>query len=331
MAEPAFWSRPPGLAAMLLTPAAAVYGAIAAARLRRPGRRCGIPVICIGNLTLGGAGKTPTALAIGELLKDAGTRPYFLSRGYGGRTAGPILVDPARHDAAAVGDEPLLLARVAPTVVAHERLAGAALARDNGATVVVMDDGFQNPSLVKDLSILVVDAGRGIGNGCVFPAGPLRAPPAVQLPRAQALVVVGEGSGAAPLVMAARGRGIPIFSAVLEPDRDDIVALAGRPVLAFAGIGDPEKFFATLRHAGIDLRQTRISPDHYLYTAGDAAVLLAQARDKRLLLVTTEKDMARLTGRADTAELANTARTLRVRLRINEPAQFAELIRKAIG
>jgi tetraacyldisaccharide 4'-kinase len=314
----------------MLAPFAAVYGAIAATRMRQRGQQCGVPVICIGNLTLGGAGKTPTALAVGELLAAAGAKPYFLTRGYGGRLPGPVRVDPVRHSVAEVGDEPLLLARVAPTIVAGDRVAGAAAARAGGASVVVMDDGLQNPALAKDLSVVVVDGRRGLGNGRVFPAGPLRAPVEAQLPHVQALVVVGHGDAAAPPIAAARGRGIPVFGARLDANVDDLAALAGRPVLAFAGIGDPEKFFTTLREAGIDVRRTRVCPDHYLYTAQDCAVLLAQAEDEGLALVTTEKDMARLTGRTDTAELANATGALRVSLQVEDRAGFADLIR-AVG
>ena len=161
--------------AALLSPLAAVYGAIAARRLAQAATRAGIPVICVGNPTVGGAGKTPAAMAIARLLIEAGERPCFLTRGYGGRLAGPLVVE-AGHTAVQVGDEPLLLARVAPTVVAANRVAGAELAREKGASVIVMDDGFQNPSLAKDFSILVIDGARGIGNGRVLPAGPLRAP-----------------------------------------------------------------------------------------------------------------------------------------------------------
>jgi len=179
MRAPRFWWDPPGILSTLLSPLAAIYGSVAARRLEQPGERVGIPVICIGNLTVGGAGKTPTALAIAHMLLAAGEKPMFLTRGYGGRLAGPVMVDPA-HTAVQVGDEPLLLARVAPAIVAQDRVAGARLAKDNGASVIVMDDGFQNPALTKDLSILVVDA-RGTGNGRVLPAGPLRAPLKTQL------------------------------------------------------------------------------------------------------------------------------------------------------
>ena len=331
MREPGFWREPPGAAAALLTPLAAVYGCIAAWRLRRPGQRAGVPVICVGNLTHGGAGKTPTALAVGALLTTAGARPFFLSRGYGGRLAGPVQVDPAQHSAHDIGDEPLLLARIAPTIVARDRVAGAAMARAAGATAIVMDDGFQNPSLAKDLSILVVDAARGIGNGRVFPAGPLRAPLDAQLDRAQALVVIGEDAGASAPVTAAKTRRIRIFTARLAPDPGDLAALAGRPVLGFAGIGEPEKFFATLEAGGVAVRARRTFADHHAYTPADAASLLAQANASGLTPVTTEKDMVRLSGRPETAALAAATRTLAVTLAVSEAEGFAELVRRAAG
>src|SRR5262245_17091229 len=173
MREPPFWWRAAGIEALLLAPAAAVYGAVAVRRLARKGTRAAVPILCVGNPTVGGAGKTPLALAAARLLQAAGERPVFLSRGYGGRLAGPVEVDPDWHLASAVGDEPLLLGRVAPAIVARDRVAGATMAVAAGASVIVMDDGFQNPSLEKDVAILVVDAGRGIGNGKVVPAGPL--------------------------------------------------------------------------------------------------------------------------------------------------------------
>src|SRR5580700_4417453 len=195
MREPAFWWQ--SGSGTWLAPLGAIYGAVAAARMRLRGQRAGVPVICVGNLTVGGSGKTPAALAVAHLLHAAHQRPFFLSRGYGGRLAGPVRVNPAVHRAADVGDEPLLLARLAPTVVARDRPAGAKFAQFAGAGVIVMDDGFQNPSLAKTLAIVVVDGRRGIGNGRIIPAGPLRAPLGIQLDHAQAIVVVGPPVGAA--------------------------------------------------------------------------------------------------------------------------------------
>src|ERR1700742_80698 len=164
MREPSFWWRDAGFAAHLLAPGAAIYGLVAGARLKRRGRRADLPIVCIGNPTVGGAGKTPTALAVARMLQADGETPVFLSRGYGGRLAGPLQVHATMHRASEIGDEPLLLVRTAPTIVAHDRAKGAQMAAAAGASVIVMDDGFQNPSLAKDFSVLVVDGARGIGN-----------------------------------------------------------------------------------------------------------------------------------------------------------------------
>src|SRR5262249_53489751 len=216
MREPSFWWGEASLASALLAPLAAIYGAVARARLRGRGRRAGAAVVCIGNFTVGGAGKTPTALAVARMLAAAGERPVFLSRGYGGTLAGPVLVDPTRHPAPDGGDEPLPLARTAPTLLAKGRVKGARLAPPAG--LIALDDGFHNPSLAKDFAVLVVDARRGIGNGRVIPAGPLRAPLDAQLARAHALVLVGTSPRVAAIVAAARARNIPVAQARLRPD-----------------------------------------------------------------------------------------------------------------
>ncbi|HET6839907.1 MAG TPA: tetraacyldisaccharide 4'-kinase, partial [Bradyrhizobium sp.] len=196
MHEPAFWYRPSSLISRLLMPLGALYGAVAARRLQREGFDAGIPVLCVGNYHLGGAGKTPTVLALAKLLRELGETPVVLSRGYGGRLRGPIMVDPERHGAADVGDEPLMLARTVPVAVARDRIEGVALARSQRASVILLDDGFQNPAIAKDASLIVIDGERGLGNACVFPAGPLRAPLPPQLARTDALIVVGDGKAA---------------------------------------------------------------------------------------------------------------------------------------
>ncbi len=322
MKAPGFWWQRPGLLAALLSPLAAIYGGVAARRLAQPGARAGIPVICIGNPTVGGAGKTPTAIAVARILLAAGEKPMFLTRGYGGMLAGPVLVEPA-HTAIQVGDEPLLLARVAPTVVAQDRVAGARLAKDGGASVIVMDDGFQNPALAKDLSMLVVDA-RGTGNGRVLPAGPLRAPLDLQLERASALLIMGDA--ASSLAAPARLRGLPVFHATLEPDESAIASLRGKKVLAFAGIGDPEKFFATLDAAGIEAPIRRGFGDHHRYGVAEVRTLLRDADKSGLALLTTEKDLARLKDDAAVATLAQRAQALPVTMRVTEAAEFERLV-----
>ncbi len=328
MREPAFWWQP-GKGTFLL-PVAAIYGAVAALRLQGGGRKAGLPVICLGNLTVGGAGKTPAAIAVAQLLHAAHERPFFLSRGYGGTLAGPVRVNPALHRARDVGDEPLLLTRLAPTIVARDRVAGAKLAQFAGAGVVVMDDGLQNASLAKDLSIVVVDGRRGVGNGRIIPAGPLRAPLGLQLDRAHALIVVGQPDGAAAVIERAGRRGLAIFHARLEPDRSVIAAIGRRKALAFAGIGDPAKFFATLAAAGIDVAGTASFPDHHRYTAAEAAGLIARAQAKNLILLTTEKDLVRMAGEPELEALAARTSALPVRLVVEEADLFRQTLLQAV-
>lgn len=299
--------------------------------MRSRGRQAGLPVICLGNLTVGGSGKTPAALAVAQLLHAAHERPFFLSRGYGGALAGPVRVNPTLHRAADVGDEPILLARLAPTIVARDRVAGATFARSAGASVMVMDDGFQNPSLAKDLNIVLVDGNRGIGNGRVIPAGPLRAPLQLQLARAQALIVVGVPDGAAQIIQRAERRAIPIFYGRLDPDRAVVNAIGQREALAFAGIADPAKFFATLTAAGIQIASRAGFPDHHRFTAADARDLLAQAQIKNLMLLTTEKDLVRLAGEPELAQLAAHASALPVRLVIDDQDRLRQMILTALA
>lgn len=314
MREPAFWYRPPSSMSRLLAPLGALYGAVAARRMARPGAAAGLPVICVGNYHLGGAGKTPTTLALARLLRDMDERPAVVSRGYGGTVRGPVAVDPARHAAADVGDEPLMMAAEVPVIVSRDRVAGAALARAQGMSVVLLDDGFQNPALAKDAALIVIDAARGVGNGCVFPAGPLRAPLPPQVARTDALVVIGEGHGADGVVAAVAARHVPVLRARLKPDEAALARLRGRRVLAFAGIGDPQRFFATLRGGGVDVAATRAFADHHRFSREELARLAADAEADGLLPVTTEKDMARIGGDARLAHRLGAIATLPVTL-----------------
>jgi tetraacyldisaccharide 4'-kinase len=298
MREPAFWHRPASLSSRLLMPLGALYGAVTGRRMQRPGYDAGIPVLCVGNYHTGGAGKTPTVLALTKLLRDLKETPVVLSRGYGGRLRGPVMVDPVRHAAADVGDEPLMLARTVPVAVARDRLSGVALARSQGASVILMDDGFQNPAVAKDASLIVIDANRGLGNACVFPAGPLRAPLDLQLARTDALIVIGDGVAANEVAAGIAKRGAPVLAAHLKPTDASVVALAGKRVLAFAGIGDPGRFFRTLRASGIDVVRERAFADHHPYAQGEIEALIAEATRDGLTPVTTEKDLARLGSRA---------------------------------
>jgi tetraacyldisaccharide 4'-kinase len=290
MRAPDFWTSN-GLAARacaaLLAPLGALYGlSIRARQARAQPFRSKARVLCVGNLTAGGSGKTPVAMALARMLAARGHRIVFLSRGYRGRLSGPVLVDPAKHSAADVGDEPLLLAAVAPTIVARDRARGAALADSLGASVIVMDDGFQNFQLVKDLSFLVVDSETGFGNRRLIPAGPLREPVEQGLQRADAVVLMGDGA-----LMLASFRG-PIFRAVLRPSSPD--RFEGRSVFAMAGIGRPEKFFHTLEAMGARIAGTKAFPDHHRYTVPELDAVRRIAADSGALPVTTEKDFVRI-------------------------------------
>jgi tetraacyldisaccharide 4'-kinase len=290
MRPPDFWRAGANpWPARLLLPAAALYGAATVLRRRRHRPyRPPVPVIVAGGLTLGGSGKTPLALALADRLKFR--RPYFLSRGYGGRVRGPVAVDPARNTAAEVGDEPLLLARSAPTWIARDRAAGARAAVEAGAGLLILDDGFQNPFIARDLAFLALDGEGGIGNGFVFPAGPLREPAASAFARASAVVLIGEDRTGIGRLVAGR---CPILSARLHPG-PEAQALAGTRVFAFAGIGRPEKFFASLERLGAELVGRRAFADHHPYTTAEAASLLADANAKNAVAVTTAKDHVRL-------------------------------------
>jgi tetraacyldisaccharide 4'-kinase len=296
MREPGFWYRPASWKSHSLRPLAALYGAVAAHRLKRKGLKAGIPVLCVGNYHGGGAGKTPTVLALASLLRELGETPVVLTRGYRGRLKGPVRVDATRHSAADVGDEPLMLSQSLPVVVSRDRADGVALAKSLAATVILMDDGFQNPAVAKDASLIVIDAMRGIGNAQVMPSGPLRAPLSAQIARTDALVVIGAGNAADAVAGTIIGQGKPVLRARFVPDQASLAALKGKRVLAFAGIGDPARFFETLREAGVDVASTQVFADHHPLTPDEAAGLVTESEAGGLTLVTTEKDLARLRG-----------------------------------
>lgn len=331
MRSPDFWWRRKGLRARLLTPVASVYGRMTVARMAESATaHAAVPVVCVGNLVAGGGGKTPTVQALAvEARASAGLSPVILSRGYGGRLEGPLLVDPQRHSAADVGDEPLMLAMAGfRVVVSRDRPAGARLAVERGGEIVIMDDGFQNPSLYKDLSVLVVDRERGVGNGLCLPAGPLRAPLDAQLDVADFLVLTGRGGAADPVAAAAADRGVPVLGARLEPEFGS-AALAGERVLAFAGIANPAKFFASLREAGCEVVATRPFADHHAYSEADCREISEACAAASLLPVTTAKDRVRLAGGPERDRLAALCRVHGVRLVADEPDAFARIVAAA--
>mgnify|MGYP001351301708 CR=1 FL=1 len=326
MREPAFWYRPPSSISRLLTPLGAIYGAITAQRMARTGARAEIPVFCIGNYHVGGAGKTPTTLALAKLLRELGEQPFVVSRGYGGALSGPVRVDPVGHTAADVGDEPLMMAAQVPVIVSRDRVEGAALAHAQGATIVLLDDGFQNPALVKDASLIVIDASRGLGNGCVFPAGPLRAPLPPQIARTDALIVIGSGDAADGVIADVTKEGASVLRARLVPDQASLDQLREQRVLAFAGIGDPARFFATLRASGVEVIEEKIFADHHPFTPDEIERLVSEAAAKSLMLVTTEKDMARIRSDVRLRKHADRIAAFAVTLAFDDETKLRDLV-----
>lgn len=293
MRPPEFWYRKGSLRSMLLAPLGAIYSAATARRVQQnPSYIATIPVICIGNINAGGTGKTPTAIALAQRLTEMGQTPHIVSRGYGGALSGPVLVDPQTHGANDVGDEPLMLSAFANTWVSKERAAGVRAAESAGASVILLDDGFQNPSVQKDLSIVVVDAVKGFGNGRTMPAGPLREPASAGLSRADILLTIGPTQARTAFTPE-----LPQTCVRIDGQLDALptgMPWGNLPVLAFAGIGHPEKFFATLKALGADVVRGEALDDHQPFTDALLTRLETEAKNRGLHLVTTEKDAVRL-------------------------------------
>ncbi|MDB5367619.1 MAG: lpxK [Rhodospirillales bacterium] len=316
MRTPGFWNQSDSALATLLTPLGSLYALGTRLRLmQKPRWRAPVPVICVGNATAGGSGKTPVVMALARMFIEQNFKVHIITRGYGGRITGPARVVPKMHDAGSVGDEALLLAEVAPTWVARDRVAAARIAIDRGARILLLDDGFQDPSLHKSVSLLVVDGTVGFGNGKAIPAGPLRESPRRALRRADALVLLGQDATG----LAQRVRGIPILKARLLPAyRPD---LANKKVFGFAGIGRPQKFRATLEQMGARIAGFRAFADHHRFTKSEQNELKAAAKQAGATLITTTKDAVRLPP--------NFADVVEVRASFYDPSALGQVLKKA--
>lgn len=322
MRKPEFWQAG-GPAATALTPlgwAYDIYGRIR--RCLTKAYRAPIPVICIGNFVAGGAGKTPVAMAIAEILIAEGGKPHFLTRGHGGNQPGPVRVDPSQHDASAIGDEAMLLAEIGPCWVARNRADGARAAVDAGAGCIIMDDGFQNPGLAKDLSLVVIDGGFGFGNGRIIPAGPLRENLSAGIRRADAAILIGGDTSNAERKLGGR---LPVLHARFVP-APETPSFAGRSVVAFAGIGRPEKFFASLRETGCDLKAIHGFPDHHVFAPEEIAAIVEQAAALDAVAITTAKDAVRLPEDA-----RNMIQVFHVGLEWDALDDISALVRRAVA
>lgn len=330
---PKFWFRENHLAALALAPLGFLYNLGVKTRFAftKP-YRSKLPVICIGNFTVGGGGKTPLAIEVATLLRDKGHAPVFLTRGYGGRTKGPHLVDHVTDTALDVGDEPLILAQTAPVVVSADRVAGAHFIEQMQADVILMDDGFQNPTLTKDLSLVVVDEATGIGNGHVFPAGPLRASMALQLPKTDALVISG------PVPSGEKSTTLELEQ-VFERDilrvemvaTGDVAWLRGARILAMTGIARPDKFYGSLERLGAIISRKHDFPDHHMFSEQDADTILQTAKMDKTPIVMTQKDWVRLPDKGIRGRLRESARVLHVKMVIYEPQRLLQLLEEAIS
>ncbi len=327
---PPFWWTKADWRAWSLLPFSFLYGRVAGWRMGRKRRHAPpVPVVCVGNFTVGGAGKTPTALTLARAAKAKGLKPGFLSRGYGGSLDVTTVVDVHHHRATDVGDEPLLLAQEALTVISRRRVAGAERLVKEGADIIIMDDGFQSARLTVDFALVVIDTMRGIGNGHLVPGGPVRAPIAIQMRHLDAILKVGNGNAADRLVRQAARAGKAVMVAALKP-KDD-AGLAGKRVLAFAGIADPSKFQRTLEGLGAVVAELRPFPDHHHLTDDEVDALLVDADKLGLLLATTAKDIVRLAGgHGRSAELASRCHVVEVEMSFDDPQAPAYVLDRAI-
>lgn len=329
MKAPSFWQKKKSVLSVLLAPMGYLYARATKRRLEKNEPfRAGLKVVCVGNLAVGGTGKTPVCLALGDFFHKQGQNFFYLNHGYHSKEQN-ILLPKGSIYREGLSDEAFILASKAPTVIAKNRKEGALLAQKSGAKLLIMDDGFQNPSLYKDFSFLVVDGEKGFGNGRVLPAGPLREPVREGIQRAQAVILIGQDkTGVLPFLEnmeKKRGQKLPVLKAEIRPDEILIRELKGKPLLAFCGIGRPEKFYNMLKKEELTVSKTISFPDHHLYKEKELSNLLSLAKQEGLILVTTRKDTVKLP-----LSFREKIQTMDIELVFKNEAKLKELMRDLI-
>jgi len=317
MKTPTFWNKK-SIIAYILSPLGWLYYFATFLRIKfKKSYKSELPVICIGNITAGGTGKTPVSIAVGEILKQHNKNPFFISRGYGGKLSG-VMVDNTAHTPVEVGDEPLLLSKSAPVCINSDRVMAARMAFENGANILVMDDGYQNPSLHKDLSFLVFNGKYGIGNGFVIPAGPLRETFDSGIKRANALIIIGKDETG----LAAKTK-LPVFFAdVIE----EMPIIKNKNVFAFAGIGYPEKLYQSLKNVGLNVIKTKDFPDHHFYSRAELEDIIKTAQNEKLSVFTTSKDYVKIP-----ADMQKHFNVLNIKISWHNEQDFKTFLLKSLG
>ncbi len=323
---PSFWFASRGVLACILSPFGYLYSRVANRRMTgKPQYVSKVPVLCIGNYVAGGAGKTPTAIAIAKIAREMGLRPGFLSRGHGGQLKGPQIVDLKNHTADAVGDEPLVLATYATTVVSVDRPAGAKLLEEHDVDLIIMDDGLQNPKLHKDHTIAVVDGRRGLGNGFAIPAGPLRGSITAQMGMTDSVLVIGEGDPGISAIRTAAKMAKPVLSAWIVEQRSNV--FDGASVYAYCGIADPQKFIISLEKVGCEVVGHRFFPDHHPFQDQQCQEMITEANRLNAKLVTTQKDAARLRAMGGVQEgLLSLSAVLHIDIEFENPRLIESIV-----
>lgn len=328
---PPFWWKRNSWQGYALSPVSYIFGKLAAKRMKLgTAKRVNVPVICVGNFVVGGGGKTPTVHMLAKHIISKGYKVGILSRGHGGAITSETVVDLDKHNAHDVGDEALMHAEITTTVVSPNRVNGAKLLVSKKCTLIIMDDGFQNPSLHKDFSLVLADAKRGLGNGFAMPGGPMRVSFKDQLQHTDAVLITGKGDAALEVVRKSARAGKPVFESHIKIEGKS--AFKDERYLAYAGIADPEKFFLTLEDISTKVIEKRAFGDHHVFTEEECANLIDRSKNEKLQLVTTQKDASRLKGMGEAQDkLLELSQVVKITLISENPSMPDRILDTAVS